>query len=87
MYQCVLFPLNPLGFICVRVRETFDLASLATKQTVEIGSDLVALVGLQVVALRTSRLFHRETVLFRKFLLLVYLEQIGAFLVITYIGC
>ena len=55
-YQCVLIPLNSLLLVRVRVREALDLPCVATEESVEIGSDLVALAVFQVVALLAARL-------------------------------
>ena len=47
----VLLPLNTLVLVGVGVRETGDLARLAAEETVELRANLVALAGLQGVAL------------------------------------
>ena len=47
----VLLPLDTLVLVGVGVRETGDLARLAAEETVELRADLVALAGLQGVAL------------------------------------
>ena len=62
-YQSVLLPLNCLVLVCIRVRETLDLTSLSPEQTVEVGTDLVTLGSVQVVALSASCL---SCVSFRK---------------------
>ena len=53
-YQSVLVPLDALLLVRVGVREALDLASVAAEEAVEVGSDLVALALLQVMALRAS---------------------------------
>ena len=52
--QSILLPLNCLMLIRIRVRETLDLTSLAPKQAVEVGSNLIALLCLQIVTLSTT---------------------------------
>lgn len=53
-YQSILLPLDGLVLICIRIREAFDLSGLAAEQAVEVGSDLVALLCLQVMTLGAS---------------------------------
>ena len=50
-YQSLLAPLDVFRLVRLRVGEAFHLPGVATEETVEVGADLVALVGLQVVAL------------------------------------
>lgn len=53
-YQSVFLPLNCLVLIRIRIREALHLTSLASEQAVEVGSDFVALLLLQVVTLGAS---------------------------------
>lgn len=53
-YQCALIPFNTLLLVGVRVCEALDLAGVAAKEAVKVGSDLVGLALLQVMALRAS---------------------------------
>lgn len=55
-YQAVLVPRDTLLLVGVGVGEAFDLAGLAAKETVKLRADLVALVGLQGVALSATGL-------------------------------
>lgn len=55
-YKSVLVPLDTLLLVGVGVRETLNLTSLATEETVKVWSDLVSLALLQVVALRAAGL-------------------------------
>jgi len=50
-HKSVLVPLDALLLVCVGVGETVNGTSLATEETVKVGTDLVALTLLQVVAL------------------------------------
>jgi len=54
--QGVLIPGDPLLFVGISVRESFDLASLPAKNTVQIGTDLVSTTGLEGVTLCTASL-------------------------------
>jgi len=55
-YKGVVVPLDALLLVGVRVGETVNGTGLATKETVEVWSDLVSLALLQVVALRAAGL-------------------------------
>ena len=59
----VLLPLNTLVLVGVGVRETGDLARLAAEETVELRANLVALAGLQGVALCATSLEEVGTLL------------------------
>jgi len=54
--QGVLIPGDPLLFVGISVRESFDLASLPAKNTVQIGADLVSTAVLEGVTLCTASL-------------------------------
>lgn len=55
-YQAVLVPRDTLLLVGVGVGEAVDLTGLAAKETVKLRADLVALVGLQGVALSATGL-------------------------------
>lgn len=55
-YQAVLVPRDTLLLVGVGVGEAVDLARLAAEEAVKLGADLVALVGLQGVALGATSL-------------------------------
>lgn len=50
-YKSVLFPDNGLVLVGIGVGEALDLTRLAAEETVQIGSDLVTLSLLEVMAL------------------------------------
>jgi len=52
----VLIPGDALLLVGISVRESFDLASLPAKNTVQIGADLVSTAGLEGVTLCTASL-------------------------------
>lgn len=54
--QCIFCPSNSLLLVGIGVGEALDLTGLATEETVQVGSDLVALRLHSGVALCTSRL-------------------------------
>jgi len=62
-YEGVLVPLDALLLVGVRVGEAVDGTGVATEKTVKVGSDLVALTLLQVVALLASGLEEVGTLL------------------------
>lgn len=62
-YQGVLVPGDALLLVGVGVGETVDLAGLTTEESVELGTDLVALASLQGVALSASGLEKVGTLL------------------------
>lgn len=62
-YQSVLIPGDALLLVGVRVRVAGDLARLAAKESVKLGTNLVALALLQGVALCASRLEEVGTLL------------------------
>ena len=53
-YESILLPCNALLLVGVGVGETFNLTGFATKQTVQVGTDLVAFGFDGGVALSTS---------------------------------
>jgi hypothetical protein len=54
--ESVLVPVDTLLLVGVGVGEALDLTGLAAEDTVELRADLVALAGLQGVALRAAGL-------------------------------
>lgn len=55
-YQRILAPGDALGLVGVGVGKARDLARLATKEAMQLRSDLVALARAQRMALRAPRL-------------------------------
>jgi len=55
-YQGVLLPYQVLRLVRVRVREALYRASVAAEEAVEVGANLVALGGLEVMALCAASL-------------------------------
>lgn len=62
-YQSALVPLDALLLVGIGVGETVNSTGLASEETVKVGTDLVALTLLQVVALSAAGLEKVGTLL------------------------
>lgn len=62
-YQSVLIPRHTLRLVGVGIRETLDLTSFPPEESMQLRADLVALAGLEGVALCTSCLEEGSTLL------------------------
>ena len=90
-HKSLLVPLDALLLVCVGVGETVDGTSLATEETVKVGTDLVALTLLQVVALCAAGLWRvrqctgtsRKGSKFEMMDSTTYLEEVGTLLAVT----
>lgn len=62
-YQCVFLPCDTLLLVGIGIGEAFNLTSLSTEETVQVGANLVALRLYDGVALCTSGLEEAGTLL------------------------
>jgi hypothetical protein len=62
-YQSILVPLNSLLLVGIGVRETLNGTSVATEETVQVGTDLVSLALAESVALCAASLEKTSSLL------------------------